>query len=307
MSDFKVIEVEANGVTFTAFEHGPQQDTAQDDTAQDDTAQLMLCLHGFPDDATTWRRQMSYFAKAGYRVVAPYMRGYAPTSPAPTGTYQSAALARDAAALIAVLSPDRPAVLVGHDWGAIAAYPTALLAPERVEKLVTMSVPYGPAFGVAFATSYEQQKRSWYIFLFQTMLAEMMVGHDDQRFLRNLWRDWSPGWDFSQEEIAPVLETFARPGVLTAALAYYRCMLDPNLQDPALMTEQVRDGIEPVLVPTLYMHGDQDGCVGLEMAQGMEASFPAGLTRCVVEGAGHFLHREKPDVVNAQILRFLGK
>lgn len=293
MNNTTTIQLEANGIRFTALSQGE--------------GQLLLCLHGFPDDARTFRHQMPAFAAAGYRVVAPFMRGYAPTSPSPTGTYQTAALAHDAVALIDALSPGRPAVVFGHDWGAMTAYGAAVFAPEKVEKLVTAAVPYGPRVGMAFATDYAQQKRSWYMFFFQTMLAEMAVAHDGLRFIRNLWHDWSPTWDFTEEDIAPVLETLSRPGSLEAALGYYRCMFQPALQDPALMGDQMRVGMESVLVPTLYLHGADDGCIGADLMEGMEASFPLGLTKAVVEGAGHFMHCEKPEVVTRRILEFLQK
>jgi len=293
MNGAKLIEVEANGIRFTAFEMGE--------------GPLMLCIHGFPDDARTFRHQMPVFAEAGFRVVAPYTRGYAPTSASPTGTYQTAALGRDIAGLIEVLSPKEPAVVFGHDWGALASYSAALVAPERISKLVTAAVPYGPRMTTAFTTNYAQLKRSWYVFFFQTMMAEMAVAHADLLFIRNLWRDWAPNWKFAEEDIAPVLATLGKPGVLEAAIGYYRCLLDPARMDPQLMAEQMQYGLAPVTVPTLYFHGTACGCMGVELVEGMEEAFPAGLEKVFVEGAGHFVHCERPDVVNQRILRFLGK
>jgi len=291
MAQPQTIEIEANGIRFTALTLGE--------------GPLMLCLHGFPDDAHTWRYQMPFFAGEGYRVVAPFMRGYAPTSPAPNGWYQTAALGRDAAALVDVLSPGRRAVVFGHDWGAMAAYGAALFAPERVEKLVTAAVPYGPRLAAAFTTSYEQQKRSWYMFFFQTFMAETAVAHDNLSFIRRLWHDWSPQWRFTEADIAPVLETLAKPGVLEAAIGYYRSMLNPAHQDPALMADQMRLGLEPIAVPTLYIHGKADGCMGMELAEGMEDSFTGGFEMAAIDGAGHFVQCEKPREVNERVLRFL--
>ncbi|MFN2426240.1 MAG: alpha/beta fold hydrolase [Candidatus Binatia bacterium] len=293
MTEAKTIAVEANGIRFTALEQG--------------SGPLLLCMHGFPDNALTFRHQMPVLAAAGYRVVAPYQRGYAPTSASPTGTYQSAALGRDIIALIDELSPGEPAVVFGHDWGAIASYAAALHAPHRISKLITAGVPYGPAVNAAFLTSYAQQKRSWYIFFFQNLMAEMAVAHDDLRFIRNLWRDWSPTWDFTEADIGPVLETLAAPGVLAEAIAYYRCLFDPARMDPELMAEQMRYSTAPVEVPTLYFHGTVCGCMGVELTDGMEESFPKGLEKVLVEDAGHFVHHEKPAEVNARILAYLGK
>jgi pimeloyl-ACP methyl ester carboxylesterase len=295
-SDTTTIELEANGIRFVAYESG-----------RGSGRPLALLLHGFPDDATTWKALMPGLAGAGYHVVAPYMRGYAPTSPSPTGHYQTAALGRDIVALIDALSPGRPAVVVGHDWGALGAYAAALKAPERIDKLVTAAVPYGARMMEAFTTNYRQQKRSWYIFFFQQVMAEMAVSHDGFRFLRNLWADWSPTWAFGEDDLSPVLETFAKPGVLEAALGYYRCLFDSTRLDPDLMEEQMRYGFAPIEVATLHLHGSDDGCMGAELLEGMEEAFPRGLTKVVVEGAGHFMNREKPDRVLAEILGFLSK
>jgi pimeloyl-ACP methyl ester carboxylesterase len=290
MSRPRRITVSANGIDFHALELGE--------------GPLVLCLHGFPDTADNWLYQFGPLAEAGYCVVAPYMRGYGPTGAAPGGYYQTAALGRDGVALIEALGAE-DAVVFGHDWGALAAYATALAAPERVHRLVAAAVPYGPQVAGAFLTDYAQQKRSWYIFFFQSPLADMAVAHDDLRFIRNLWKDWSPGYEAPEEVIGAVIETLSQPGVLEAAIGYYRCMFDPARQDPALAAEQLRQGVEPITVPTLYLHGADDGCMGAYLGQGMEAMFPAGLTTRIVENAGHFLQLEQPGIVNRAVLDFL--
>src|SRR5687768_5569600 len=127
-ADFKMVKAQANGLSCSWIEMG--------------SGPLVLALHGFPDLPRTFRYQMSALAQAGYRVVAPYMRGYFPTEAPPDGPYESAALVQDTLALIDLLS-DRPVVLIGHDWGAEAAYSATLLAPEKISKLITLAVPYG--------------------------------------------------------------------------------------------------------------------------------------------------------------------
>jgi pimeloyl-ACP methyl ester carboxylesterase len=290
MNDAKRIELRANGIDFVAYEKG--------------AGPLLLCLHGFPDHARSFRHQSGPFAAAGYRVVVPYMRGYAPTGPAPDGNYQTAALARDAVALIDALGAEK-AVVFGHDWGAMAAYGAALRAPERIDKLIAAAVPYGVAFLTAFLTSYAQLRRSWYMYFFQSPQAEAAVSANDFAFIRHLWEDWSPTWRFPEEEMAALRETFAKPGVIEAALGYYRCMLNPALQRPELADEQGAQHMLPITVPTLYLHGADDGCVGAEMTIGMDAMFPAGLRMQTIAGAGHFMHQEKPDAVNHAVLDFL--
>jgi pimeloyl-ACP methyl ester carboxylesterase len=282
--------VQARGITFHTLEEGE--------------GPLVLCLHGFPDHARSFRHQLPVLAAAGYRAVAPFMRGYAPTGPAPDGRYQSAALAEDAVALIAALGYD-DAIVFGHDWGALAAYGAALAAPARIRKLITAAVPYGPQVSAAFMSSYDQQRRSWYMFFFQTPFADMALAHDDFAFVERLWRDWSPGWRFPPEEMAALKATFRQPGVAEAALGYYRAMLNPALQDPALATLQGRMMLEPIEVPAMVLHGTDDGCMGAELVTGMADFFPRGLRVEMVPGTGHFLHQEDPARVNALILDFL--
>ena len=290
MQDPKLIRLKANGIDFVAYELGE--------------GQLALCLHGFPDNARSFREQMRPLAAAGYRVVAPYTRGYAPTGPAADGNYQSAVLARDVVALIDALSTGK-AVVLGHDWGALAAYGATLIAPDKIEKLVTFCVPYGVEFITRFMSDYHQLKRSWYMYFFQSPQAEAAVSANDYEFLRNLWLDWSPGWRFPESEMDALRATFREPGVCEAALGYYRCTFDPMKQDPALMAEQGAQHLTPIQVPTLYIHGRIDGCLGVDLVSGMEPMFPAGLRVEIIDGAGHFVHQEKPEAVNRVILEFL--
>jgi pimeloyl-ACP methyl ester carboxylesterase len=290
MADFRKSMVSANGVRFATIEAG--------------TGPLVLCLHGFPDHAHSFRHQLPALAAAGFRAVAPFMRGYAPTEVPADGRYQSAVLARDIVELISALGYSSAHVF-GHDWGAVAAYGAAILAPDKVTKLIAAAVPHGPTLISAFMSNYDQQRRSWYMFFFQHPLAEAAVAHDDFRFIERLWQDWSPGWQYPAEEMDGLKATFRAPGVLQAALGYYRSTLNPANQDPALGELQAQIGMSPVATPTLYFHGARDGCIGSDLAEGMEALFPNGLRKVVVPDAGHFVHQERPDQVNRSVLDFL--
>ncbi|HUY25945.1 MAG TPA: alpha/beta hydrolase [Candidatus Binataceae bacterium] len=265
---------------------------------------LILCLHGFPDTAHSFRHQMPALAAAGYKVVAPFMRGYAPTGLAADGRYDSAALGEDALNLITALGY-QDAILFGHDWGAVAAYPAAAADPARVTKLITAAVPYGASFIKALVTSYAQQKRSWYMYFFQGAFAEAAVSHDDFKFLEKLWTDWSPSWKFTADDIEPLKRCFRAPGALSAALGYYRATIGAMLKIPADAIAAVAAPAPPIDVPAMMLHGREDGCIGAELLDGMEAFFPKGLRKEVIAGAGHFVHQEKPAEVNKLILEFL--
>jgi pimeloyl-ACP methyl ester carboxylesterase len=283
----------ANGIDFAYLEDGPSD------------GPLALCLHGFPDHAPTWDRLLGDLAAAGFHAVAPWMRGYAPTTLAPDGNYQVASLALDAIALADAIAAGSDAVIIGHDWGAIAAYTTVNYAPERFSKLVTLAVPHPTALAGVFS-SPEQIKRSFYIFVFQTPLAEMIVPNDDYAFIDFLWRTWSPGHEPSEEFMRRLKDTLASPGSTEAAIGYYRAMLGTTPSDPALDAVTAA-GIGPVQVPTLYLHGADDGCMGVELVQEEElrALHPGGLDLEIVPASGHFLHLDQPEVVNRRILDFV--
>ena len=191
---------------------------------------LALCLHGFPDTAHTFRHLLPVLADAGYRAVAPFLRGYAPTALAPDGNYQIGAVARDADALHEVMGAGDDAVLVGHDWGALATYGAAGHQPERWRKAVAMAVPPIGATAERFFT-FEALKGVWYTFFFQSPFAEMAVPLDDYRFLTRLWVDWSPGYD-AEWDCAHVREAIGTPERTAAAIGYYRRDVRPVAPRP---------------------------------------------------------------------------
>ena len=281
--------VQANGVSFTYLEAG--------------NGPLALCLHGFPDNAHTYDRLLPALAAAGFHAVAPFMRGYAPTSPAPDGRYQSVLLAQDAIALIDALGGSR-AFVVGHDWGATAAYGAAALAPERVVRLVTIGAAHPAAVRGKLANSYERHKGICHAYFFQMPFAEQVVAARDFAFIEDWWRDASPEFD-----PVPVMErvkaTFRQPGVVQAALDYYRHTFHPANRDLALRALHERVTSTPTPVRTLALHGTRDRPGRLEAFQGMDDLFAKGLEKVVLPGAGHFVHLERPAEVNRRIVAFL--
>ncbi len=282
--------INANGLEFACLTDGP------------DEGPLALCLHGFPDTAHTWRHLLPELAAAGFHAVAPFLRGYAPTSIPPDGHYQVGALVQDANALHEALGGGPDAVIVGHDWGALATYGAVAHQPDRWRRAVTAAVPPTASIGMSLFT-YAQLQKSWYMFFFLSPLAEMALPLNDYSFIDHLWRDWSPGYDGAWD-VARVKESIGDPEHIVAAIGYYRALYDPTLAVPELADEQTAS-LLPMPKPTLYLHGRDDQCMLLS-SMGSPLDFMAeGSALEIVVDAGHFLHLERPEVVNPDIVRFL--
>ncbi|MFO0695752.1 MAG: alpha/beta hydrolase [Polyangiales bacterium] len=259
---------------------------------------LVLAAHGFPDDASTFEAQAKALVEAGYQVVLPTMRGYLPSSESKRGSYAPSDLGADLVGLADHFSPGEKVRLVGHDWGSIASFAAAALAPHRFSHLVTMAVPHARALLPRFGTK-EQLARSWYIGLFQLpFVAELRLREDDLALVDRLWKDWSPGYEASAEELRRVKDGIRAR--VPAVLAYYRALGSPKGwigRDRELL-------FAPVQVPTLHVHGVDDGCIGIECCAGAARFHEAGYAFHPIEDAGHFLTRERPDVVSGILLDF---
>ena len=150
-------------------------------------------------------------------------------------------------------------------------------------------------------------KGTWHAYYFQLPLAEATLAHNDLAFIEAWWRDASPEWDIPKEYIESIKETFRKPGVIEAALGYYRASYNQALQDPSLedVQKQIRAG--PITVPTLALHGTSDRPKRIDAFESgeMDRFFTGGLEKAIIPGTGHFMHQEKPSEVNPKIIEFL--
>lgn len=273
----------------------------------------VVLAHGFPDDARSWDAVSGTLAGAGYRTLAPYLRGFGPTrflSDDTPRSGQPAALAQDLLEFADALGLER-FVLVGHDWGATAAQSVAALHPERVERLVSFlgySLTWDAEGGGP--PSYAQLHALWYQFLLNSGLGEGILRADRRGFCRYLWETWSPTWRFPEEEFGAAAPSFDNPDFAEVVLHAYRYGSPFGLSgdeapgDPRYAElEAWLSAGPPIDVPTVVLQGADDS---LE-AEGPKPSasdrlFTGGFARRVVEGAGHFPHREKPGAVVEAVL-----
>jgi epoxide hydrolase 4 len=259
---------------------------------------LVLLLHGFPQFWYQWRHQIPALVEAGFRVVAPDMRGYN-LSDKPLGVraYRVELLARDVERLILACG-EQTAVVVGHDWGAIAAWIAAMRHPERVEKLAILNVPH-PARSLDGLLSPMQLLRSSYMFFFQIpRLPEEVIRAGDFGLLRSVFRsDPVQPEALTAEDIERYIEAIAQPGVLTASLNYYRALL----RNP----REMRALLQRVEAPVLVIWGEKDRFLSRRLAEPPRLWVPNLVRVKRLPDASHWVAEDRPLEVNTLLLDFL--
>ena len=259
---------------------------------------LVVFLHGFPDTYRGFLPILDRVAAAGYRAVAPALRGYAHSEIATDGDYRVEASAQDVLGLADALGVQRFSI-VGHDWGAVTAYATSNLAPERVARLITAAVPHTGHFLLNMRP--RQLIRSAYMLRFQIpWLPEWQIPRHDFAWIEQLIREWSPGWNFGESEMRPLKDNFQDPQRLKAALSYYR-----QLPRSLLSSLSRRLVFAPVATPTRMLYGLRDGCIGPELFQNQQRRFSNGLDLIPLHDAGHFMQWEQPDLFAELVIDFL--
>ncbi|CAA9460301.1 MAG: Epoxide hydrolase [uncultured Rubrobacteraceae bacterium] len=259
---------------------------------------LVVLLHGFPQFHHMWRFQIPVLVDAGFRVVAPDMRGYN-LSDKPDGIehYRIETLARDVEQLIAERGEER-ATVIGHDWGAIVAWFVAMQHAKRVEKLAILNVPHPARFLYDGLSMPKQILKSFYVFFFQIpRLPEKLLSANDFAVLRaGFRRDAARHGAFSEEDVERYVEALARPGALTAAINYYRALF----RGPSKTREKLRK----IEAPTLVIWGEKDAFLSRELAEPGPLWVPNLRVERLPE-ASHWVAEDRPEEVNALLLSFL--
>lgn len=250
----------------------------------------VLLLHGFPDTSYLWRHQIPVLRDAGFRVIAPDLRGFGDSGkPKRIDDYALRNILSDVAGLLTAVGVPR-AHIVGHDWGAAVAWLLAALMPRRVDHLVVLSVGHPSVFQ---RPTPEQREKSWYVLLYQFPgVAEELLRRHNFRLYRELMRD--------EGDVDRYVKDFSKPGALTAALNWYRANLHPSSElNPPRQLPQIA-------APTLGIWSTGDRAM-LERQMTDSARFVRGEWRYErIDGASHWIPLDAPNRLNDLLLEFLG-
>lgn len=274
-------DVTAGGLRFHVAECGPAD------------GPLVLLLHGFPEFWWSWRHQLVTLGAAGFHAVAPDLRGYGATDKPPRG-YDAFTLSADVAGLIRALGA-RDCVLVGHAWGGLLAWSTATLHPKLVRRLAVLAMPHPTRLAQALRTDRRQLRASAYIAFFQLPKAPEARLVDGNLAARLLRRWGGPGFPDPETERRCV-EAMQVPGAAHSALEYYRWAVRSRLRPTGARYRQLMAA--GVGMPVLQLHGGLDSALLPTSAHGSGAYAHGGYELRILDGVGHFLQQEAPDLVS---------
>ena len=270
----------------------------------------VILLHGFPDDVRAYDEVVGPLAKEGYRAIVPYLRGYGPTrfrdASAPRMAEQ-AAIGQDLIDLADALKIQRFAV-AGYDWGGRAAAVAAALHPDRVRAAVLIGgYTIQDVFGTPQPAPPERERALWYQYYFNTERGRVGLERNRRAICRFLWETWSPTWHFTTETYERTAASFDNPDFVAVVIHSYRHRIGNAPGEPRFLETERRLAQRPRIdAPTITLYGGSDG-LGAPAAQNPNegSTFAKLVARRVVDGAGHFMPRERPDAVSGALLELL--
>jgi pimeloyl-ACP methyl ester carboxylesterase len=268
--------------------------------------ELVILLHGFPEFWYSWRHQIPALAQH-FKVVVPDLRGYN-DSDKPASGYDLDTLSADIRGLIENLGY-RQAHLVGHDWGGTIAWHLAQKFPQSLHRLAVLNAPHPQRFLQELVSNFDQLRRSWYVLAFQVPgLPEWLIRQNLRTFVSSLFQEQAVRKGaFSAKDAAIYQAALAKPGVLAAALNYYRQLLAPQAWLHQWQHFPFGEAAppDPVTVPTLVLWGEEDSLLSHTLTEDIDRWVKAPLRLKTVPDCGHWIQQEVPQTVNRELLRFL--
>lgn len=266
---------------------------------------LVICLHGFPDNFYSFSEQMVSLSNAGYTVVCPALPGYAQGNRLPQG-YDMDSVSDSLIEMIEVIrqhyGQNKPVHLVGHDWGAISGFACVSKAPALFRSFTSLTIPYNLSIKRVLSHSLSYIPASWYIQLFQfPVLSEAMVRSQGGRFIDLLFRVWSPGWQAPETHLATVKRTLFHQSTLTEALGYYRAIY--GFSAAAKKGRQLLNA--QIHTPTMLIKGANDGCIHSSLWNALDTSSFHEEIALHTLNCGHFPQMERPEAVSELLLNWL--
>ena len=271
-----------------------------------DDKPVVLLLHGWPDDATTWEKVLPEIMAAGYRVIAPYLRGFGETTfkkKSTPRTGNSGIHAYDIIELMDTLGIKKASV-IGHDWGANIAEALAVGWPKKIERIALLSTP--PRLGGMPTPPFEEAQLEWYHWFQATKRGQEAVRADRNGFAHIMWENWSPkGW-FTEETFSQVAQSWQNKDFVDVTLHSYQSRWDEAEPDPksAKLEKKVKN-TKTLSLPAIYVQGDVDGVNPLYTGDNVAEKFTGFFQRIVMPGIGHFPSREAPEELSKHIISFL--
>lgn len=253
----------------------------------------IVLVHGFPDTPHSYASLQDALVQAGWRVTVPWLRGYHPETIVPGRPYDFETIGRDGLTLLDAIGAQQ-AVFVGHDWGALMGYVVATLAPERLRGMVSIAIPHPSQLRRTPASLYAGR----HFLALKLPWAQASTRRKNFAYLDTLYSRWSPNWSGTEREesLARIKQALAQPETLKGAIDYYRAL---PLGGSRLLERAPA-------VANLTIGGTAD-IVPAELFRASAELFPSPSRALIIDDAGHWVHREQEQRVNAEIVRFVGE
>jgi len=281
---FEAERIKTNSIYLNVVQAGPED------------GPLVILLHGFPEFWFGWRRQIGYLAELGLRVWVPDQRGYnLSDKPKGVAAYQMKHLVDDVQGLIASAGAEK-AMLVGHDWGAMVAWWSALRYPESIQKLGILNVPHPHVMMKTIGNDFTQMRKSWYVVFFQIpwLPEQLFTQNNASNTLSGLQNNALEG-SFTDADLENYRTAWNRPHAITSMINWYRAYVRKQPEDPTSWR---------VKVPTMMIWGEKDGFLKKSMAQPSIDLCNEGQLHLIPSGT-HWVQHDAADEVNTYLGEFL--